>query len=204
MTAYPDYAAAEAAAYALLLEARPALPIRPLALLKTSSLLLTYNEAAARLEMSEEAFERCYGMADAFTIRQGGEVLVCYRADGNPARLNYTLSHELGHIRLRHGGSGPAQEREADHFASCLLCPEPVRQRLLRRPELSAEDAAKFCFLSISAIQAAMRRRPTQAPPELLAAVDALFAAQVEALKPSEIKGFRHPLKKIEKNVEKS
>lgn len=195
MSLFPDYRRAETLAYQFILAEKPRLPVRPLALLKTCSLLLTYHEMRERLGMEEEAFERAFGMAEAFTLREGERVIVCYRNDGNPARLNFTLAHELGHILLGHTSSEPAREREADHFASCLLCPEPVRRRLLRRPELSAEDAAKCCFLSISAVQFALRRRPSEAPPELLAAVDALFAPQLEALKPRQDKGFRHRLK---------
>lgn len=193
MSRYPDYAAAETAAYELLLRSVQALPVRPLALLRGVARVIGYDDAAEQLGLTADEFERRYGQADAFTVRQGEECLVCCRMDGNPARLNFTLAHELGHIVLKHTG-GSADEREADHFASCLLMPEPVRRRLMTRDDLAAEDAAALCYLSLSAVRMAMRRRPTTADTELLARLDAIFAAQVNARKP-EFSGLpRHSL----------
>ena len=194
MTRYPDYAAAEAAACEALLRHAPPLPVRPMALLREVARVIGYEEAAEQLGLSREAFERRCGQAEAFTVREGGRSLVCCRLDGHPARLNFTLAHELGHILMGHAGDA-ADEREADHFASCLLLPEPVRRRLLARPELTAEDAAGLCFLSISAVQAAMRRRPTTLTTPQLAALDALYAPQLEALKPLSGKALRRPLR---------
>lgn len=193
MTRYPDYAAAELAACETLLRHGRPLPIRPLELIREVALVISYEEAAERLGLTAEAFERGCGQAEAFTVREGERSLVCCRMDGNPARLNFTLAHELGHILLGHAG-GPADEREADHFASCLLMPEPVRRRLASRPELSAEDAARLCYLSVAAAQACMRRRPTELPRERMDALDALFASQTEALKPAPGKALRRPL----------
>ena len=191
MRRYPDYAAAENAAYRLILERGAGLPVRPMALLRARARLLPYDEAAEQLGLTQEDFERSLGRAEAFTVRQGEACLVCYRADGTPARLNFTLAHELGHIILKHAG-GPADEREADHFASCLLVPEPARRRLLARPELTAEDAAALCYVSVAAARMAMRRRETAADKALLDALDALLAPQVEAVRPGP---GAHPLR---------
>lgn len=200
MTRYPDWAKAETAAYELLLRGAEAgageglLPVRPMALLRQVARVLSYDDAAELLGLTVDDFDRVYSRADAFTVRQGEQSLVCCRMDGNPARLNFTLAHELGHIMMKHSGD-PADEREADHFASCLLVPEPVRRRLMNRPELTAEDAARLCYVTVAAVQSAMRRRETSADGELLARVDALTAAQVDGLKPSQDKGLRHPLR---------
>ncbi|MCH5287750.1 MAG: ImmA/IrrE family metallo-endopeptidase [Christensenellaceae bacterium] len=173
-------------------------------LLREAARILSYDEAEEQLGLSAAEFERQYGRADAFTVRRGGECLVCCRMDGNPARLNFTLAHELGHIVLRHDGTSPAEEREADHFASCLLCPEPVRRRLLARTDLAVEDAAALCYLSVAAVQMAMRRRPTAADDALLGRIDALFAEQADAAKPDFSGISRHSLQNSSRFAKKS
>lgn len=191
MIRYPDYGAAETAAYELLLRHGQPLPARPMRLLRDVAQVIGYEDAAEQLGMTAAEFERQCGKADAFTVRQGSRCLVCCRMDGNPARLNFTLAHELGHIVLRHAGGSEAEEREADHFASCLLCPEPVRERL---PEgLSAEDVAALCYISVAATQAAMRRRKTEASPALLERMNALLGPQIDGLKPGAGE-WKHPL----------
>lgn len=199
MTRYPDWAKAETAAYELLLAhgstvpgGQP-LPIRPLPLIREVARVLSYEDAAELLRLTPTDFDRLSSRADAFTVRDGPQALVCCRMDGNPARLNFTLAHELGHILLSHTGD-PSDELEADHFASCLLIPEPVRRRLTSRPDLTAEDAATLCYVSVAAVQSAMRRRPTAADEALLAQVDALLGPQVDALKPGRDKGLKHRL----------
>lgn len=194
MKTYPDYPHAEKAAYELLLSAHTPLPIRPMALLEARARVVSYEEAAELLGLTSDDFERAMARVDAFTVSEGGVHMVCYRADGNPARRNFTLAHELGHIVLGHGEPGPAEEREADHFASCLLMPEPVRRRIADRGDLSAEDAAALCYMSVSAAQMAMKRRPTEADEAMLQALDELFSAQVEAAKPDAARLWPHGL----------
>ena len=197
MTRYPDYRAAEHAAYELLLRYGQSLPVRPMTMLRDAAQVVAYEDAAEQLGLSSGAFERQYGGADAFTVRQGNRYLVCCRTDGNPARLNFTLAHELGHIALAHAGACEAEEREADHFASCLLCPEPVRQRMLTRPGLTAEDIAALCYISVPAAQAVMRRRTASADAALLEQIEALLGPQADTVVPG-TGHFRHPLRNAE------
>lgn len=198
MTRYPDWAAAENAACALLLAQGGPLPARPAELLRPYARLMTYEEAAEALGYAPEAFDQ----ADALTFRQGERWLVCYRGEGNPARRNFTLAHELGHILLKHAG-GPADEAEADHFASCLLMPEPVRQALRTRPDLTAEDAAALCYMTVAAVQTAMGRRPSAADPGLIAPLAALYAPRLDALKPGGARVWGHRLQNSEKTFKK-
>lgn len=194
MKTSPDYAAAETAAYEVLLRHGQPLPVRPMALLQERARVVSYEDAAEMLGLTRDDFDKAMMRVDAFTVHEKGVYMVCYRADGNPARRNFTLAHELGHIALDHGEAGPAEEKEADHFASCLLMPEPVRRRIALRGDLTAEDAAALCYMSVTAAQMAMKRRPTEADEALLAALDELFSAQVEAAKPDAARLWPHEL----------
>ena len=126
MTA-PDFVRAQQAAEGLLLRSAPdSLPVSPLALLSAMARVYTYEEMAAALDLPLAQVEADCGGADAFTIRQGEQTVVAYRTDGNPARRNFTLAHEIAHIVLGHAEMTDAHEKEADHFASCLLAPAAV------------------------------------------------------------------------------
>lgn len=182
MTRLPDMARAETAACELILRENLSLPVRPMALLRARARLCAYEEAAEWLGLSAAEFERRYGGADAFTVRRGGEWLVCYRADGRPTRLRFTLAHELGHVVLGHESGRPAEEREADHFASCLLCPTPVCRRLAAVPGLRLEDAAALCYVSAAAMGMAMKRGCPPVDETLLRRVDERLAPALAPL----------------------
>ena len=158
----PDYSrAAEMACRCLIRLGVDSLPIRPADVISRcrNTLLMDFGQAAEALDIPEDEFERRYGAADAFTFRYAladGQVsyLVCYRAGGNAARLNFTLAHELGHIVLRHQSGRPWEEYEADCFAANLLCPAPILGQLRRRrTDLYAEELAELCFITLSAAE---------------------------------------------------
>ena len=83
----------------------------------------------------------------ALTRAPNGQWYIMTNADiENPGRLNFTIAHELGHYALGHnlhesaffcsedsiiedGGTASAMEREANHFATCLLMPEDKLRR---------------------------------------------------------------------------
>lgn len=153
MIRQPDLARAERMAYELLLLAGR-IPVCPLTLLKSQRdvSVHTYMEVAELIGKPLDAFEREHAAVDAFTFRAGNRWVVAYRSDGNPARRRFTLAHELGHIVLAHPAMDAAAEREADHFASCLLCPAPVLKEM-------PEKIAVKCFVSVAAARMAQRRR---------------------------------------------
>ncbi len=162
MSRQPDYDRAATAACRVLVRLRvDSLPVRPLEMLRRcrDTFLCTFDQAADALGLTADELDRMSGGADACTFREmhGGRerYVVCYRAGGNPARLNFTLAHELGHIVLRHRDTGPAAEAEADCFASHLLCPEAVLRAVACR---SAEVLAQLCYISRTAAEMAMTR----------------------------------------------
>lgn len=115
-----------------------ALPVHPLEILSACRNTVVWADvtAAEQLKIPREALLGQLANAEAITFRQTiqGETrfIVVYREGGNPARLRFTLAHELGH-RLLHRGDEPNMEREADCFASHLLCPRPTMGRLCAR-----------------------------------------------------------------------
>jgi len=182
MNGLPDLKRAVRMAYRVLAarEIRT-LPVEPLLLLRAcrNTVVMTAEEAADTCGVPLTAFDREFAEADAFTLcrrtERDEQYIVVYRPGGNPARLRFTLAHELGHRVLGHVGTGDAQEREADCFASHLLCPEPVIRGLRKRfGELSAEQVAAACYVSLSCARAIGLRND-----EL---VDEMWAKRVSAL----------------------
>lgn len=149
------------------------LPVDPLALLRAcrDTAVYTTADAADILDMKAADLERLLSASDAVTFAQSAEgrmrCIVLYRPGGNPARLRFTLAHELGHRVLGHRAREAADEREADCFASHLLCPEPVLSQLLERQgALAPETVAVACYVSPACAKAALRRRRVSQPDE--------------------------------------
>ena len=156
MMRQPDYDRAATLAYRCLVKLNiTQLPVRPLEILRKcrNTVVYTYQQAAENLHIEETEFEKRCGDADAFTIRGGEQYVVCYRVGGNPARLNFTLAHELGHILLKHNEDTSVEEAEANCFAGHLLCPEPAVQGM------TAEEIATRCYVSRAAAIAAQENR---------------------------------------------
>lgn len=173
----PDYDRAATMAYRCLLKLNIAkLPVRPLEILRKCrhTVVYTYLQAAENLHMDESEFEKRCGDTDAFTVRGGEQYVVCYRPGGNPARLNFTLAHELGHILLKHMGDTRAEEEEANCFAGHLLCP------VTAVAGMSAEEIATSCYVSRSAAINALENRRGQCEKELLKKVEKLFEKGID------------------------
>ena len=150
-----------------------ALPVHPLEILSACRNTVVWADvtAAERLKIPREALLGQLANAEAITFRQTiqGETrfIVGYREGGNPARLRFTLAHELGH-RLLHRGDEPNMEREADCFASHLLCPRPTMGRLCARENtFSVEQAAALAYVSASALQRLSRVEELAVSPEI-------------------------------------
>lgn len=160
MIRLPDETAAANAALEILLRLGiTALPVRPGTVLRAwpGVRLMTYAQAAESIGITEDALLRRCGDAEAFVAEDEGGTLLCYRADGNPARRNFTLAHEWGHIVLAHTEGGAAEEAEANAFASQLLMPQPVVRRL-KAEGGGAAKLARLCYVTLPAAEMALRR----------------------------------------------
>lgn len=193
----------ERMAYRALLARRVTeLPVRPLPMLTAcrNTRVMTVSEAAEALGMPARTLESLLNGTDAMTFRDPApdpRYLVVYRPDGHPARLRFTLAHELGHRILGHTGQGSdkaREEREADLFASHLLCPQPVIDRLRRRfAPLTAETVAAACYVSLTCARL-LATRPALPPDPLLTAVDDLLAPAADAANPIAAQANQHPI----------
>lgn len=196
-----DMTRAAEMAYRLLLagEVRT-LPVDPLALLRRcrATKVYTYEEAADVVGMTDAEFVRRFGEAEAFTLRTDAEeYLVVYRADGHPARQRFTLAHELGHRALGHLGNSTTEDREADCFASHLLCPRPALDMLKERiTECTAEQAAASFYVSLSCAQQLTGDVPVGVSKELTARVRENLRSAVSSLAPVTQQTYQHRLPK--------
>ncbi len=173
----PDLRRAARMAYRVLLAQQVrSLPVDPLALLRAcrGTAVYTAEAAADALAISAAEVAALLRDADAVTFRlpdpEEDRYIILYRWDGHPARLRFTLAHELGHRLLGHTGSALAEEREADCFASHLLCPEAAVADLT-----TAEEIAYTCYVSHTCARSVMLRPASGVEPELLLAVRALL-----------------------------
>lgn len=188
MTCAADLHRAAGMAYRVLAARKiRSLPIDPLPILRAcrNTVVMTVEEAADACGVHVAALEREFAEADALTLRRQTEetmeYIIVYRPGGNPARLRFTLAHELGHRILGHDSGSAAEEREADCFASHLLCPEPVIRRLRRRfGRLSAEHVAAACYVSLSCARMAGMRKAELGGNMYFRQVDELLAEAVE------------------------
>lgn len=192
MSRRPDLARAATLACRALLERRvDVLPVDPLTLLKAcrNTAVYTLDAAMDALDIPETKLQALLRDMDAATYRMttadGERYIIVYRTDGNPARLRFTLAHELGHRLLKHTGGDAAEEREADCFASHLLCPEPVLRLLAAAPGDAADRIATACYVSRSCARASLRRMPSLIAPEVIAEVEALLSRELEMLRQS-------------------
>lgn len=159
--------AAVMAAKALAARGGETLPVSPLAMLHACRDTCVYTmEAAVEAEGIPRAqLESLFRLSDAVTFCIGeGEArryIVVFRADGNPARLRFTLAHELGHRILHDGEPTAASEREADCFASHLLCPEAVVRRIRKGAAdlaTAVDRIAGICYVSRACARTALTR----------------------------------------------
>ena len=61
---------------------------------------------------------------DAFTLQfRGGNAVILFNDRRRPARINYSVMHEVAHNELCHAEPSPLAEKEANYFAGLALCP---------------------------------------------------------------------------------
>lgn len=170
-----DLPGAAEMAYRVLLDQRvDTLPVDPLVLLRNrqNARIITYDEAAEQLGVSLPTLIRQLGDVDAFSFRQGERWIVAYRSGGNPARLRFTLAHELGHLVLQHSGGSRGEEREADVFASYLLCPRVAVTSLRAVEGELVERIARGFYVSLACARMVLAQPELQIPAEITRRLD--------------------------------
>lgn len=183
--------AAEMAAKTLVACGVQRLPASALSMLNACRNTRVYTlEGALEAEgIAPAAIERLFRLADAVTYRRGegdtAQYIVVFRADGNPARLRFTLAHELGHRILHQGRSaGAREEEEADCFASHLLCPQAVVLRIRQDSpdfETAVDRIAQVCYVTRACARSALKRPRVGLLQPLAQAMERLAETEAEA-----------------------
>ena len=100
-------------------------------------------------------------------VDRAGKWIIVYEDTDPPARIRFTIAHELGHILLGHEisagfghyrriyGNKPANETQADEFAVRLLAPACVLWAL---NATTPEEIAEVCEISRTAAQYRAKR----------------------------------------------
>ena len=157
------------------------LPVEPMALLRRCRGVKVMEQREASQTAGVDRFLQPGHEAVTIPVplEDGGlGRLVVYDGAAEPARLRFTLAHELGHIALRHTGGSEKEEREADLFASHLLIPRPVLRQLAEERSLYVEELCTLFFVSPTALRRTRYDRPLSPEDDaLFEEVAALFAA---------------------------
>lgn len=77
------------------------------------------------------------------------KTVIFYNDNKQISRINYSLMHEVGHLRLDHREHCPLAEKEANYFAAVALCPSVMLEeygitsvsQIVRHFDVSAEFA---------------------------------------------------------------
>ena len=116
-----------------------ALPVNPCAIPpKNGWMIFSYSAFAARIQESAAYLQAHYDK-DGFVLwsEPAQTFVVCYNDSAPQNEIRWTVTHEIGHIRLRHvspgrpvlarhGAGNRLYELEAESFALRVLCPAPV------------------------------------------------------------------------------
>jgi len=126
------------------------LPVDVVGIARESGIRVIKNSAVGELQESESGL----------SFFDGKQWYIVYDDTNTIERCRFTVAHELGHIFLGHemikgyvartslAGIKPDIEREADMFASRILCPSCVLWSLdLHTPE----EISRFCKVSYTA-----------------------------------------------------
>ena len=73
-------------------------------------------------------------LRDGYTLKTDGRFIILYDRDMEnsfPQRMRFTLAHEIGHVYLGHDCDGVIEQQEANLFASELLAPSAIVERLV-------------------------------------------------------------------------
>lgn len=133
MSKRPNYERATNAAYEFLIKYGTSFPfvdVFNLVMELPCTRLHTYSECARICHCSHDNFKKYYASSEhGFTITDGIKSIICYNELKDVKTIRFTISHELGHIALKHREDDTIANKEADCFARNLLCPIPIIDR---------------------------------------------------------------------------
>lgn len=149
-----------------------ALPVKISKVLSTLGIALyTYQDNYA--EIADLGLESLTKTSDGFTVVRKNQYIIFYDKTKLPARIRFTLAHELGHIILENGFSKTdmgvlyttrnnepnkkdnPQETAANMFAARILAPSCVLHELKL---FTVEEIVQYCSISKTAAEFKLER----------------------------------------------
>lgn len=106
-------------------------------------IVVSYTKAKKYVRVNESI--------DGCMVYMGSKRLIIFNEKAYPARIRWTIAHEIGHVLLNHhidDKSYPVKEAEANYFAEQLLMPLAVLDKLGVK---TAKAIAKTCDVSMQA-----------------------------------------------------
>lgn len=140
-----DYFKATSTAYEILKRydgGFPKIDVMRIAMSDRNICVHTYSQAACKMEVSFAQFLTDYTESEmGYTVYDKARKrwLIYYNNAKSEATIRFTIAHELGHVFLGHTDDNPITDKEANCFARNLLCPYPLREKLI------FSTAADYC-----------------------------------------------------------
>lgn len=97
--------------------------------------IVSFDEYAKLTGTSVENLTINGAYNDGYTIIAGDNKIVLYNSDYDilcPQRLRFSLSHEIGHIFLKHIDDNATSEEEANYFASQIVAHDAIVISMLK------------------------------------------------------------------------
>mgnify|MGYP005798858809 FL=1 len=132
----PNFKRAKEEAYkTLMLQENFSFPINPknIKLKEYDVKIISFQEYAQKTNLSINQLTSNGNTNDGYTYIRNNNILIFYNEDiETEGRKMWTISHELGHIVLKHTTQCDKNESEANFFASQLLAPQCVLKQLIK------------------------------------------------------------------------
>lgn len=134
--AKPNFKRAKEEAYkTLMLQENFSFPINPknIKLKEYYIKIISFQEYAQKTNLSIDQLTSNGNTNDGYTYIRKNNILIFYNENiETEGRKLWTISHELGHIVLKHSTQSDKNESEANFFASQLLAPQCVLKQLVK------------------------------------------------------------------------
>ncbi len=110
-------------------------------------LFLSYQQYSSLSGIPVQELRLQDALGDGYFIPSlRGRRLILYDGEKYPDRMNFTLAHEIGHLRLGHDRQGDRQEIEANFFAAQFLMPDAVLRQFVLLGYPLAEGTIRALF----------------------------------------------------------
>ena len=132
----PNFKRAKEEAYkTLMVQKNFSFPVNPknIKLKEYDIKIISFQEYMQKTKTTINQITSNRSFYDGYTYIKNNNIFIFYNADiETEGRKTWTISHELGHIVLKHTTQCDKNEAEANFFASQLLAPQCVLKQLVK------------------------------------------------------------------------